>query len=242
MGTEISGSTTVKKTKKFGKLHCCICGKEVGMMGRVQLGDMEEVCRACAKLAGPFFLPQEGTKEMYTEHMKNMDTYNRLYEAYFKKNREAKKFGMGDGKIYVNKEAALICFTKKRGGFLMFGGTVYPMVYRLADIEAYDSIHKTMKDSDGKEVEATYMSFAFHNAAGVNTIEMKSGGSSDEKLCKYIEKSMGLTGLRGMINRFHSRKDAANVEASYDEADAVFYKGREVLIEKADNAIASVIK
>lgn len=264
MGIEVTSSTTVKKSQKFGKINCCICGKEVGMMGRVQLSDMEEICRACAKLAGPFFIPLEATKDMYTEHIKNMEVYNKLYDAYFKKNKVAKKFGMGDGKIYVNEEAALICFTKKRGGFLMFGGTVYPMVYRLADVEAYDTIHKTIKDSEGKEVDAKYISFTFHNVTGVYAISMKSGGGSDNKLIKYLEKSMGLTGLKGMKNKFTAMKENAkavsniignvkdamenpdnynaNAAAASAEADKMFYNGREALVEKADNAIASVLK
>ncbi len=262
MKVNTSSNTTVQKGT-LGKTNCCVCGKEVGLMGRYQMADFNEICKACAKQASGFFIPAEATLEMYKGDQAQMADSQKLYEAYFAKGgKHVKKFGLwySSEKILIDEEHGLICVTKKKNGKRTY------LVYRLADLEKYSEFKKKIKGADGKEATNTYCYLQFHRAIGVSEVYISIAGKY-KKLQKYLKKSMGMSGIKGMKNAiakakediasakavasatktaFANAEDEAAAKAAAEkvmiEADKAFYNGREALVEKADAAIAAVIK
>ena len=259
-----TSSTTSVHTAPLGKSNCCICGKEIGPFGRYQMLDMTDICKDCTKLASPFFVPAEATASIYNEHLQQAKDGEKLYEAYFNQNNKVKKFA--DKSILVNEEVSLICFRKKRGGIGPFGGTWYSLVYRLADIEKYYHAVKKLVGSDGKESETPYVVFEFHNVSGLPYLNCWCAKSSYNDLEKYLNKAMGISGLKGVKNSFlksmeqgaaignimNSVKAAAKnpmdtaavqdaAQDALENADAMFYAGREEILNKANEAIAKVL-
>jgi len=257
-------STGSVKVAKMGKCNCAICGKETNVLGRVQFADMNEVCKDCYKKTSPFFDRNFASVDDYKDHMKQLEDSRKLYDAYFLNNKSAKK--LLKKTIMVNPDAALIAFDQKRGGFLMFGGTHFYTVYRLADIESMD--RSILKLPEGnKKAGTSYVDFKFHNVAGLPAFRFYYFPLGDyTKMKKFLDKSMGLSGLKGVKNAFNKAKaqgaaigsmvnaikdasqnkdDAGAVnEAAQQfaaEQEAFFYAGRESLVEKADAAIAKVL-
>ena len=153
----------------------------------------------------------------------------------------------------------------KRGGFMMFGGTQYYLVYRIADIESLVDEKVVKKNSNGAPATFHYASFGMHNVAGIGNFRIYSKGKFN-KIKKAVDKAMGLTGLKGIKNAFstgvakasavadmvNEAKDALkNKDDEYavqdaaenisNQAEDLFYVGREALVEKADKAIKAVI-
>ena len=256
-----SSSTTVQKAT-LGKVNCCICGKEVGLMGRYQLADFNEICKACAKEASAFFIPAESTVNMYRGDLAQQADSQKLYDAYFAKgSKQMKKFGLwySSEKVLIDEEHALICVLKKKSGKRSC------LVYRLADLEQYSEFKKKIKGADGKEATSTYCYLRFHRAVGVADVYIAIGGKY-KKLEKYLKKSMGMSGVKGVKNAFEKAKqDIASAKAvaaaaktafanpedeeaaraaaaeALNETEKAFYNGREALVSKGDAAIAAVL-
>lgn len=250
------------QTATLGKTSCCVCGKEVGLLGRYQMADFNEICKACAKKASAFFVPAESSLPMYNDQMQQIEDGQKLYDAYFaKKSKSMKKFGpaLSSEKVLVNEAVGLLCVSSKKHGVRSH------LVYRLADLEKYSQFKKKIKWSDGKETTAPYCYLLFHNVPGISEIYVNIG-SKYAKLQKYLKKSMGLSGVKGMknaVNKFKQDMESAKaigmtakalfenpgdeqatVSAAMDafaEADKMFYNGREALLEKANNAMQAVL-
>lgn len=58
-----TSSSTSTHEAALGKANCCVCGKEVGLLGRYQLGDYNEICKPCFKLASAFYNGREALVE-----------------------------------------------------------------------------------------------------------------------------------------------------------------------------------
>lgn len=253
---------------KLGKEPCAVCGKITTIVGRHELGDYSLVCRECMKKAAPYFNGKESSLEDLKAHNTQLENGAKLYEKYFNKNKKAKKFFKARfvREVVVDPVTALICVRQRRGGFLMFGGTWYNTVFRIADFEG--STHKVLiKPEDGKQAGARYAALKFHNVEGLSSVKFWNvSGGENTAFIKFINKSMGLTGLKGLKNTFDAAKakgaaigDLVNTakeaaankddEAAVAQAqelaraqmDEVFYAGREELIEKADAAIKAVL-
>lgn len=264
MAVESNSSVHVAK---LGKVPCCACGKEVSIVGRYQMADYKEICKECVKKVSPIFDPQVQTADDYTAHVKQLEDGKKLYDKYFAGNKSVKKFApkMFRKQLLINEEVSLMCVDRVRGGFLMFGGTHFYVVYRLADITSYTKGTELIKTQNGNAGQS-YIYFDMHNVAGVSSFKLPVSSSAYNKISKYLKKSMGLSGLKGIknsINRIKEQAQAAGAIANSfkegvsdpDNAEAVdqassnimaeaekaFYAGREELVKKADDAIKAVL-
>lgn len=253
---------------KLGKVPCANCGKEVNLLRRVQLADYSELCKDCLKKTAPVFAEDRSTIEDYKASFKQLEDGQKLFDKYFNKNKDAKviyKQNFYSKTLWINESAGLMAVVSKRGGFMMFGGTNYYLVYRLADIESLVDEKVVKKNSNGAPATFHYASFVMHNVAGIGIFRIYSKGKYG-KIKKAIDKAMGLTGIKGLKNSFTSgmakatavadmvsaAKDALSnkddefaaqnaAENIQGQMEDFFYVGRETLVEKADNAIKAVI-
>lgn len=253
---------------KLGKVPCANCGKEVNLLRRVQLADYSELCKDCLKKTAPVFAEDRSTIEDYKASFKQLEDGQKLFDKYFNKNKDAKviyKQNFYSKTLWINESAGLMAVVSKRGGFMMFGGTNYYLVYRLADIESLVDEKVVKKNSNGAPATFHYASFVMHNVAGIGIFRIYSKGKYG-KIKKAIDKAMGLTGIKGLKNSFtagvakatavadmvSAAKDAlsngGDESAAQNAAENIqgqmedfFYVGREALVEKADNAIKAVI-
>lgn len=249
----------------MAKKNCCICGTEMGLMNQVQLADKEFICRNCVKKTSPFFVPLERTTYDYKEHMKQLENGKKLYDAYFAGNKAAEKFL--SGRVLVDKSTGLMCITEKRGRIILWGGTPFYTVYRIADLDICEGETRYEKGSDGKNVEKFEVHFTFRSVSGLFDFKVSSSKGSYDSMMKCLNKILGKTGLGSIKAGFKKnqadvmtaasiagnlknimanadggaeamRKDAEEIAGAMEQS---FYNGREELIEKADAAIKNVL-
>lgn len=249
----------------MAKKNCCICGAEIGIMKQVQLADRELICRDCIKKTSPFFEPRERTTYDYKEHMKQLETGKKLYDAYFAKNKTVKKFL--SGKVLVDKNTGLMCVTEKRGRIILWGGTPFYTVFRIADLDICEGESRFEKGSDGKNVEKFETHFIFRSVSGLYDFKVSSSKAAHDKLADCLDKILGKKGIGSIRAGFKKnmadvqtagaiagnlknimankdggaeamRKDAEEIAGSIEKG---FYNGREDLVAKADAAIKNVL-
>lgn len=252
----------------MAKKNCAICGAEIGLLKQVQLADQTYICKDCLKKTSPHFDNRLNTLTDYKDHMVQLERSKKLDDAYFNKNKDAVSFCTG--KVRINEKAGLITFHGSRGGFMMFGATELPVVYRLADIKKYELLTETSTGSDGKPVENCFLHIWFVGVSGMREIKMAmSRGDYNKiagKLNQVFEGHGIVGGIVSDINKTKSRvafaKDLASTlkEANVKDAltgkgeldmdaaqnivnavDDAFYVDRRALVEKADAAIKAVL-
>lgn len=252
----------------MAKKNCEICGAEIGLLKQVQLADHTYICRDCLKKCSPYFDNRLCTLSDYKDHMEQLERSKKLDDAYFIKNKDASSFCAG--KVRINEKAGLITFHGSKGGFLMFGNTELPLVYRIADIKNYELIAERSRGSDGKEVENTYLHIFFVATSGVREIKMAMTRGDYNGIDRKLSQCFGGHGIVGGIisdiNKTKSQvafaknlastlkeanvKDALtgkgelNVDAAQGIVSAVddaFYVNRRELVERADEAIRAVL-
>ena len=252
----------------MAKKNCAVCGAEIGLLKQVQLADMTYICKDCQKKTSPLFDNRLNTLTDYKDHMVQLERSRKLDDAYFNKNKDAVSFC--SGKVRINENAGLITFHGSRGGFMMFGGTEMPVVYRLADIKKYELLTETSRGSDGKPVENHFLHIYFVGTSGMREIKMAMSRGDydkiDRKLRQVFEGHGIIGGIVSEVNKTKSRvafaqnlastlreanvKDALtgkgelDVEAAQGIVNAVddaFYVDRRQLVEKADAAIKAVL-
>ena len=248
------------------KYTCKCCGKEIGLLGSVQLADREYLCKDCTKHSSPYFIPLDCTYEEYADHQKQIEDGQKLYEAYFNKNRKVKQLAGGD--IKYDPDTELLCVYGERGGLL--DRKKYYCVMRAADLDYYDEdngLSHAAKPGDGKvNFRLTFratrglgnfiipMDKSKLNATIKGLDEIFNGkglmGSFKKKAEKQKAQAMAIAGmmngLKGAIESTASGSpDSAKLsDAANDMAngmDDLFYAGREDLIAKADAAIKQVL-
>ena len=249
----------------MAKKNCSICGAEIGLMKQVQLADREFICRDCVKKTSPFFVPLERTTYDYKEHMKQLENGKKLYDAYFAGNKAAEKFL--SKRVLVDKNTGLMCITEKRGRIILWGGTPFYMVFRIADLEICEGESRFEKGSDGKNVEKFETHFIFHDVVGLYDFKVPSSKGSHDAMMKCLDKILGKTGfgsikagfkknqadvrmaasIAGNLKNMMANKDGG-AEAMRQDAEEIagaleqgFYNGREELVAKADAAIKNVL-
>ena len=84
-------------------------------------------------------MPLERTLTDYEAHQKQLENGKKLYEAYFANNKKAEK--LAGNRVLADKETGLMCVSGKRGGFIIWGGTWYRMVFRLSLIHILANRH-----------------------------------------------------------------------------------------------------
>lgn len=249
----------------MAKKNCSICGAEIGLMNQVQLADREFICRDCVKKTSPFFVPLERTTYDYKEHMKQLEDGKKLYDAYFAGNKAAEKFL--SKRVLVDKNTALMCITEKRGRIILWGGTPFYTVFRIADLDICEGESRFEKGSDGKNVEKFETHFTFRNVSGLYDFKVSSSKASYDNMMKCLDKILGRKGLgafktgfkknqadvqmaasiAGNLKNIMANKDGG-AEAMRNDAEQIasamensFYHGREELVAKADAAIKSIL-
>ncbi len=257
-------NTTVYKAN-LGKVPCAICGVETPFLGRYDLADHAQVCKKCVKTTSPAFSPKDSTLEDLKAHSKQLEDGKKLYDAYFaEKKKSIKKFGDAKHRVSVDMDTALICFDMRRGGFWIFGGTHYYTVYRVADIESNTrGVDLKAMAKGGNNNNRPKVTFVFHNVEGLSTLKFELSAGKYGNLNKFLKKTMGLSGLKGIKNSINMAKekgaaigeamgsikqaagdmtDEANMadaaQQLIDEQEKFFYAGKEDIIKKADDAIA----
>lgn len=250
----------------MAKKNCSICGAEIGLMSQVQLADREFICRDCLKKTSPFFVPLERTTYDYNEHMKQLQNGKKLYDAYFAGNKAAEKFL--SKRVLVDKNTGLMCITEKRGRIILWGGTPFYTVFRIADLDICEGESRFEKGSDGKNVEKFETHFIFRNVSGLFDFKVPSSKGSHDAMMKCLNKVLGKTGIgsikagfkknqadvmmaasiAGNLKNIVANKDGG-AEAMKNDAEQIasamensFYHGREELVAKADAAIKNVLK
>ncbi len=250
----------------MAKKNCSVCGAEIGIVNQVQLADRELICRTCAKKTSPYFIPLERTSYDYKEHMVQLENGKKLYDAYFDKNKAVEKFISGH--ILVDKHTGLMCITDKRGSFIIWGGTPFYTVFRIADLDICELDTSFEKGSDGKNIEKCKSHFIFRNVSGLYDIKVPSSKASHDKMMDCIDKILGRKGIgsikagfkknqadvmmaasiAGNLKNIIANKDGG-AEAMRNDAQQIsnaiesgFYNGREELVEKANAAIKNVLE
>lgn len=249
----------------MAKKNCSICGAEIGLMKQVQLADREFICRDCVKKTSPFFVPLERTTYDYKEHMKQLEDGKKLYDAYFAGNKAAEKFL--SKRVLVDKNTGLMCVTEKRGRIILWGGTPFYTVFRIADLDICEGESRFEKGSDGKNVEKFETHFIFRNVSGLFDFKVSSSRAAYDNMMKCLDKILGRTGfgsikagfkknqadvrmaasIAGNLKNMMANKDGG-AEAMRQDAEEIaeamensFYHGREELVAKADAAIKNVL-
>ncbi|MGN0177883.1 MAG: DUF4428 domain-containing protein [Monoglobaceae bacterium] len=249
----------------MAKKNCCICGAEIGLMSQVQLADRELMCRDCVKKTSPFFVPLERTTYDYKEHMKQLENGKKLYDAYFASNKTVEKFL--SKRVLVDKNTGLMCITERRGKIVIWGGTPFYTVFRIADLDICEGETRFEKGSDGKNVEKFDVHFTFRNVLGLYDIRMQSSKAAYDSMMKYLDKILGRAGIgsikagfkksqadaqtaaaiAGSLKNMMENKDGGADAMHADAAEIAgamensFYNGREELVAKADAAIKNVL-
>ena len=253
----------------MAKKNCEICGAEIGMLKQVQLVGGSYICRDCLKKTSPLFDNRLNTLDDYKEHMIQLERSKKLDDAYFIKNKDASSFCAG--KVRINAKAGLISFHGSRGGFMMFGNTELPVVFRIADIKHYELLTETSRGSDGKPVETYFLHIYFVGTAGMHEIKMQMSRSDYNGIDRKLNECFGGRGLVGGImsdvNKAKSRiafakdvvstmreanvKDALTGKGELNEQaaqglveavdDAFYVDRKELLVERADAAIKAVL-
>lgn len=255
----------------MAKQNCAACGKEIGLIQQVQLSDMNYICRNCAKKTIPYFQHLNTSWQEYQDHQQQLADGEKLYNAYFKKNKKMKKYC--GGRVLYDPATALVCINGNRGKILFFGGKNFYTVMRVADLDVYEKLSKFQKGSDGKNVEKVSMHMTFRNVQGIHDYALESTVGSIKAACKGFDEVFGGKGLIGGIkNSFKKNQaqamaiagmasglkdaiggmkggaenaDMASVETGAAQVaanmEAMFYAGREELMEKADAAIKAVL-
>lgn len=252
----------------MAKKNCEICGAEIGLLKQVQLLGGSYICRDCLKKTNPLFDNRLNTLDDYKAHMIQLERSKKLDDAYFNKNKDASSFCAG--KVRINEKAGLITFHGSRGGFMMFGNTELPVVYRIADIKQYEMLTETSRGSDGKPTETYFLRIYFVNSPGMHEIKMQMSRSDYSNIDRKLNQCFGGHGLIGGIvsdinktkNRVAFAKDLVSTlkEANVKDAltgkgeldteaaqglvnavDDAFYVERRELVERADAAIKAVL-
>lgn len=248
----------------MAKTNCRVCNAEIGLIKQVQLADREFICRDCANKTSPYFVPLERTLTDYEAHQIQLEKGNKLYDAYFYKNKDVESFA--SKRVLVDRETGLMCITGKRGGFIIWGGTPYNMVFRIADLDICDFETRFEKDSEGKNVEKCETHFIFRNVTGLYDFKIPSSKSTHKEISDCLGKILGTKGFGAIKAGFNKSKadvasamaitkniknimaDGIDSDATRDNAqqianelDNAFYNGREDLIRRADAAIKNVV-
>lgn len=139
------------------KMNCSICSKEIGILGQIKLADKNVICRDCEKKVSPYFIPLECSLQTYNGNLKQNEEGQKLYEAYFYKNRKAVE--LCDNHVIYDPGTALVCIFGDRGG--IFNRKKFYNVFRLADLEKYELISQFERSADGSnnQVHKIYLSF-----------------------------------------------------------------------------------
>lgn len=256
------------ETNFMAKKNCEICGAEIGVIKQVQLADHTYICRDCMKKTNPYFDHMAQTLADYQAHMKQLEDGKKLYDAYFKKNKKAESFSSGH--IKINEDAGLIAVFGTRGGFIIWGVTELPVVYRLADLDIHELLSETSTGSDGKKVEKFFIHLTFRSTAGMYQVKMESTKSAFSSLEKKLNKVFNGHGIIGSVKTSVQKtkdqiafakdlaqnikdanlKEAMKGEGEVDEeaarkivqnVDEAFYVDRKPLVEKADASIKAVL-
>lgn len=252
----------------MAKKNCEICGAEIGLLKQVQLAGGSYICKECLKKTNPLFDNRLNTLNDYKEHLIQLERSKKLDDAYFQKNKDSVSYC--SGKVRINENAGLITFHGSRGGFMMFGNTELPVVFRIADIKDYELLTEQSRGSDGKPVETYFLHMFFVGTPGLHEIKMQMSQSDYNKIARKLSECFGGHGLIGGIvsdvNKTKNRvafakdlmstlkeanvKDALtgkgelNTEAAQGIVNAVddaFYVERRELVERADAAIKAVL-
>lgn len=192
----------------MAKVNCEDCGKEIGLVQQVQLSDRRYICRACRKKTIPYFEHLEMSYAEYQAHLKQNEDGQKLYEAYFKKNKSKKFKRMCGDHVMYDPETALVCINAKRGGFLFFGGTMFYNVFRVADLDIYESSSKFVKGQDGKNVEKTSLHLTFRNVAGMYDYKIETTPSAIKGASKVFDEVFGGKGFIGGLKQSFKKNQA----------------------------------
>lgn len=253
----------------MAKQNCAVCGKELGLMQQVQMADRNYICRDCEKKTILYFKPLQQTLSEYQANLIQNEQGVKLYEAYFKKNKNME--GFCGGRVLYDPATALICISGTRGG--LFNQQKNWNVFRMADVEKYEPAAAIHPGFDKNAPQSIYLSF--HVGDGMRGYFIPAQDADIKKLIRAFDAALtGHTG--GRFDAFHARKAAhdknmagamamanmigglkdiavgamnggnqeqgiAGAAAVVQSMDALFYAGREDMMNRADEAIRKVL-
>lgn len=252
----------------MAKQICAVCGKELGLMQQVQLADKKYICRDCEKKTILYFKPMQQTLEEYNANLVQNEQGAKLFEAYFKKNKNME--GFCGGRVLYDPATALVCISGTRGG--LFNQKKSWNVFRMADIEKYEPAAAIHGGFDKNAPQSIYLSF--HVGDGMRSYFIPAQDADIKKLIRKFDAALtGHTG--GKFDAFHAKKAArekdlagamamanmiggfknvvsgamqgdndqgiAGAAAVAQSMDALFYAGREDMMARADEAIRKVL-
>ena len=242
----------------MAKHVCNHCGAEVGLLQQIKMRDGNYICRKCAGKTHPLFVPaNEKTFSMFQEHLKQLETGKVLYEKLFvprkKSADKAMQLDRLSAGIEVAKDIGLLAVVRKRGGFFIWGGTPYYMVFRLGDLFRYEYSSERSKSADGKTQVKHYIQFAFWDTPGCDEFRVNITNERTYTLAaKYFNQCFGIQrDVRSVGDMFRGvktlmSKDADNkakegaVEELTQTAKIQLYGDRTEWIAKANAAIQSI--
>lgn len=250
----------------MAKQNCAVCGKEIGLMQQVQLADRNYICRDCEKKTILYFKPMHQTLEEYKGNLVQNEQGEKLYEAYFKKNKNMK--GFCGGRVLYDPATALVCISGTRGG--IFNARKSWNVFRMADVEKYEPAASIHPGFDKNALQSIYISF--HVGDGMRCYIIPAQDADIKKLTREFDAALtGHTG--GRFDAFHAHKakqqkdmagamamasmlggmkdivsgvvkgeDATQGAAAVVQGmENLFYAGREDMLQRADEAIRKAL-
>ena len=170
------------------KMNCSVCSKEIGILGQIKLADGNVICRDCEKKVSPFFVPLECSLQTYNGNLKQNEEGQKLYEAYFNKNKKAVK--LCDNHVIYDPGTALVCIFGDRGG--IFDRKKFYNVFRLADIEKYELVSQFQRAADGSksQVPKIYLSFRGERE-GLSSFMIATESGKAKQLIKEFDMALG---------------------------------------------------
>lgn len=171
----------------MAELNCAICDREVGFMGQIMLADEHFICKDCLKKVSPFFEPSESSVETYSGNLKQNADGQKLYDAYFSKNKKIVK--LCDSSVMFDPGTALICIFGERGD--IFSRKKFYNVFPLADLEKYELTSRFQKTAEGanSQVDCIYLSFAGERE-GLSSFKIATDAVKAKRLIKEFDRAL----------------------------------------------------
>lgn len=172
----------------MAELNCAICDREVGFMGQIKLADEHFICKDCLKKVSPFFEPSESSVETYNGNLKQNADGQKLYDAYFSKNKKIVK--LCDSSVIFDPGTMLICIYGERGG--IFDKKKFYTVFRMADLEKYEPTSRFQRDAKGanNQVNCICLSFA-SEGEGIRKFMIPADAANTRKLIREFDHVLG---------------------------------------------------
>lgn len=205
----------------MAKKTCKHCGKEVGFVSEIQLGDGNVICKDCNEKAGRVFNYQVHSYPAFERLLREQARNEQIYEKILKKQKRSECFG-ADSKWYLfcYADSGLMYFEMKRGGFLGLGGDKLYSMYRYADLAKYEEVDGRRSMDHRMEDGKSYIHLVFAGDYAVKDVYMPSKPGMHRQLSKYFDECFGKggKGIKGFKQSIQRGKEQVAAAAAITDS------------------------